>query len=314
MTKVGITGAAGYIGSRVMKRVLDEGYDVEAFDNFSDDQVRRVGAVDIREGDVRDTEDVRSFSDCDVVLHLGAESGVDGCEKDPENAFTSNIVGTENVLWFCRRERIPLVFPCSMAIIGEPTEFPITADHPRNPMNVYGFTKHVGEENVKMFAKGRFLAHIFMKSNVYGFHEIDGARVGKGTVINFFINRARAGESLTVYEPGTQARDFIHVKDVAEAYVKSVERLLDTDGTGSDTLEIASGRSVSVLDVAEMVADAYAEHEGERPEVKVVENPRAGSETLVENFDVDVSKAEQELGWTARHGLEESIAEMVAAK
>ena len=78
----------------------------------------------------------------------------------------------------------------------------------------------------------------------------------KPTVINFFVNRALAGESLTVYEPGSQARNFIHVRDVARAYVRSVERLVgqvERGEIGTETYEIASKEDLGVMRVAEIV-------------------------------------------------------------
>lgn len=312
MAKIGVTGAAGYIGSRVMKRLLEEGYGVDAIDDFSNNQVDSVQGVDIRHGDVENLEDVETLSDSDVLLHLAAVSGADDCEEDPEEAYASNVVGTENVAWLCREEGIPLVFPCSMAIIGDPVEFPVTRNHPRNPLNLYGFTKRVGESNVELFAEDEFPAHVYMKSNVYGHHAVDGRTVGKSTVINFFIDRASSGEPLTVYEPGTQARDFVHVRDVAEAYVESVERLLGTDETGVETFEVASGRSTSILEVAEMVADGFERVEGGRPGVEVVENPRPG-EAMVDRFEVYTAHTREALGWEASTSLEDAVIETIEA-
>ena len=74
---------------------------------------------------------------------------------------------------------------------------------------------------LEFFADVAFSAHLSLKSNLYGEHEIEGTEVGKPTVINFFVNRALAGETLTMYEPGTQARNFVHVWDVFRAYVRS---------------------------------------------------------------------------------------------
>jgi nucleoside-diphosphate-sugar epimerase len=114
-----------------------------------------------------------------------------------------------------------------MAVIGDPQAFPITVDQERDPLNWYGRTKVLGEQAIDSLADGAFPAHQFMISNLYGRHEIGGQEVSKGTVINFFVNRALAGESLTVYEPGTQSRNFVHVTDVANAFVKSAERLVE---------------------------------------------------------------------------------------
>jgi len=294
-----------------MKGLLDEGYEVTAFDDYSNNQVSSVYGKTIEEGDVSDLSDVEELLvGTDAVLHLGAVSGVDDCDENPRQAFVDNVVGTENVAWFCRENGTPLVFPCSMAIIGDPQEFPITRNHPRNPLNTYGFTKRVGEENVSLMSSDEFPAHVYMKSNVYGQHFVAGERVTKSTVVNFFIDRAKKGEPLTVYEPGTQARDFIHVKDVAEAYVASVENLLQKGETGVDTFEIASGRSTSIFELANLVAEKFGEEEGVEPEVKMVENPRS-SEALVDDFQVDASHARNELGWEAERGLDEAIVKMI---
>jgi UDP-glucose 4-epimerase len=82
-------------------------------------------------GDVRNEHVLEEhFEDVDVLLHLAAPSGVHDYNENADTAFDVNVGGTENVSWFCRKREIPLVFPCSMAIIGEPVELPITADHP----------------------------------------------------------------------------------------------------------------------------------------------------------------------------------------
>jgi UDP-glucose 4-epimerase len=87
-------------------------------------------------------------------------------------------------------------------------------------------TKLLGERAIRLYAEGAFPAHLFLVSNLHGEHEIDGIRVSKRTVINFFAGRVADDEPLTVYEPGTQSRNFIHVKDVVKVYVRSVDRLL----------------------------------------------------------------------------------------
>jgi len=113
-----------------------------------------------------------------------------------------NVTGTNNVAWFCKKTGAALAFPFSMAVLGDPQSFPITADQARDPLNWYGRTKWIGERSIEAFADGAFPAHLFLKSNLYGEHVVDGTEVGKPTVINFFVNRALAGETLTVYEPG----------------------------------------------------------------------------------------------------------------
>jgi UDP-glucose 4-epimerase len=148
-----------------------------------------------------------------------------------------------------------------------------------------------------------------LKSNLYGEHLIDETVVGKSAVTNFFVDRALAGEPLTVYEPGTQARNFVHVKDVASAYVRSAERLLgqlERGETGAETYEIAGKEDLSVISVAEIVLDAASELLETDVDIKLVENPRGG-ETMVEEFSVDISKAKETIGWEPTETVADSV-------
>lgn len=307
---VGITGAAGYIGSRVTKNLLDSGHDVVPIDDFSVGDVHEIRGVEIQEQDVRDEDALReTFGDVDALLHLAAVSGVPDCEDNPDWAFDVNVRGTENVAWFCRETGIPMVHPTSMAIIGDPVEFPITADHPRDPLNLYGTTKKMNEDDIHTLARREFPAHVYMKSNLYGHHELDGREIGKNTVINIFVDRALDQKPLTVHKPGTQSRDFVHVKDVARAYERSLDELVGSD-PGATTIPIASGEEHSVLDVANLVQRVVEEERGYTVDVELVENPR-GSETAAEDFTVDTSKARDVLGFEAEHTVEETVREIV---
>jgi nucleoside-diphosphate-sugar epimerase len=310
---IAVTGAAGYIGSRVIYELQQAhpDWEITAIDNFYLGTVRSVGDVDIEHVDIRNRDRLETALDgADIVMHLAAVSGVDDCEEKQDLAYEVNVQGTDNVAWFCRKTGAGLIFPFSMAVIGDPTEFPITVDHPRDPLNWYGRTKLLNERAIETYAKGAFPAHQFMISNLYGSHELDGQTVSKGTVINFFVNRALAGETLTVYEPGTQSRNFIHVKDVARAYVDSCERLLeqlDRGETGVEKYEIASDEDPSVHTVAELVKDIAASVAGVEVDVELVENPRGDDETLVDAFPVDTDRTADVLGWRPEHDVESAI-------
>lgn len=313
---IAITGAAGYIGSRVVNRLQTEHpeWDLIALDNQYRGQVESVGETDIAHVDVRNRQ---RLEDClegaDVVLHLAAISGVDDCDENAELAYEVNVTGTNNVAWFCRKTGAALAFPFSMAVLGDPETFPITADLPRDPFNWYGRTKLIGERAIESFADGSFPAHLLLKSNLYGDHVVGETVVSKPTVINFFVDRATSGEALTVYEPGTQSRNFVHVKDVARSYVRCTERLLEqlADGeTGTETYEIAGTEDPSVMSVAKTVQELARDELGVSIDVELVENPRS-AETLVEDFAVDTSKANEVLGWEARHTVEESVRELL---
>ena len=318
VTHVAVTGAAGYIGSRVVGGLREKHPDWEltAIDNFYLGEVREVEGVAVEHVDVRERDRLEAaLAGADVVLHLAAVSGVDDCAEHSDLAYEVNVCGTANVSWFCRKTGAALGFPYSMAVLGDPSSFPITAGMERAPLNWYGRTKVLGERAIETLAEGTdgFPATLFMISNLYGAHEIGDRVVSKGTVINFFVNRVLAGEPLTVYEPGTQARNFIHVKDVARAFIRATTRLVERradGGTGATRYELASDEDPSVMHVAETVQRLAREERGLDSEVRLVENPRAG-ETLVEEFGVDTRRIREDLGWEPRESVEATIRELL---
>ena len=315
---VAVTGAAGYIGSRVVKQLRTEHpeWEITALDNFYLGDVREIEDVTVQHVDIRNRDRLEeTIEGSDIVMHLAAISGVDDCETNQDLAYEVNVTGTNNVAWFCRKTGAGLVFPFSMAVLGDPEAFPVTTDLSRDPMNWYGHTKLLGEQAIETFADDAFPAHLLLKSNLYGEHEINGQRVSKGTVINFFVNRAFSDAPLTVYEPGTQSRNYVHVKDIASAYLRSAEQMraqLADDETGAQAYEIAGNEDPSVMTVAELVQE-IASDAGIETAVELVENPRS-AETLVEEFTVDTSRARTELGWEPDHTIEETIREQIRTR
>lgn len=309
---VAVTGAAGYTGSCVVKRLqkAHPDWQITALDNFHSGTIRQIGAVDVHHVDIRHREELANALDgADIVLHLAALSGVEDCDNDPVLAYEVNVQGTNNVARWCHTTGGALAFPFSMAVIGDPTSFPITTDAPRTPLNWYGRSKILGERAVETFADGSFPAHLLMISNVYGAHEINDTTVSKPVVLNFFVNRALAGESLTVYEPGTQVRNYVHVDDIARLYVLSAERLLAqlNDGeTGAKRYAIGSEETPSVMEIAETVQEIARQERGIDPDIELIENPRSG-ETLTETFTVDTTDVNEQLGWQTELSVEDAI-------
>jgi nucleoside-diphosphate-sugar epimerase len=315
---VGITGAAGYIGSRLLVELeaTHPDWNVVAVDNFYRGDVREAGGVTVQHCDVRNTDRLTElFEGVDAIVHLAAISGLDDCADNPELTHAVNVQATTDLAWYCNRTGTALVFPASMAIFGHPDEFPITVDQPREPINWYGRSKVLGERAIETFAHEAFPAHVLVKSNLYGGHTVDDEYISKGTVINFFVGRALDEEPITVYEPGTQSRNFVHVVDVARAYVASLERLqeqLAAGDTGVTTYPIASDEDPSVHAIAEEVQEIAQAHDLDTA-VELVENPRSG-ETMVEAFTVDTTKTHEELGWEAQRGVAAAIERRIDAQ
>ncbi len=314
--RVAVTGAAGYIGSRVVALLQSErpAWSITAIDDFYRGSLRRIGDVTVEYVDVRNRDRLwEALEGADIVMHLAAISGVEDCDANPELAYEINVTGTGHVARFCRQRGAALIFPASMAVVGNPQEFPITADQPRAPLNWYGRTKLVGERLIDALATDSFPAHLFLKSNLYGDHTIDGQVITKGAVLNFFVERALAAEPLPVYEPGTQSRNFVHVKDVARAYLRSADVLVDrlAEGkTGAESFTIASDEDPSVMALAEVVSDCVADIAGIDVSTELVDNPRS-DETLVDAFPVETTRTHDRLGWDPTHTVDDTIRRLV---
>lgn len=311
---IGITGAAGYIGSRVTKVLAEAGYDLILADNFSHAQVPDVRSLGIKEMDVRNISEMSGLVEqSDIIIHLAAISDVEECENNPEDAFENNVVGTQKIAWQCRQTEKPLVFPLSMQTLGTTKELPLDPDQERQPANFYGVTKAMGEDDIKRLAANNFSAFSFIKSNVYGNHTIDGKTVGKGTVINYFVGEALKGNDITVYRPGTQVRDFIHVKDVAKAYRVAVRRITSTKRDLSSYF-IATGQTYTIQDVAYIVKDTIEQKTDKSPAVELVENPR-DADNLVQDLEISMEKTHEDLGFkpeiSLEHGIESLIVQQI---
>ena len=148
---IAVTGAAGYIGSHVLVE-FQEAYpdwDLVAINSQYRGQVDSIGDVDIGHVDIWNRERLEdALAGADVVCHLAAISGIDDCDENQDLAYEVNVTGTNNVAWFCRKTGAALVFPFSMAVLGDPEEFLIMADQPRDPLNWYGRTKAISERAI----------------------------------------------------------------------------------------------------------------------------------------------------------------------
>lgn len=304
MSKIGVTGACGYLGSRVSLNLKEEGYDVVPVDDFSNYKVESLPGLEIRDADISSLENIkRVFADVDSIIHLAASSSLEACAEHPDEAFENNVQSTVNIAWFCRRNEIPLSFASSVAVFGSPNSYPINEDTPRKPTNLYGRTKLVGEQNIRRLSENSFRAHIFNIANICGAHKIGKKRISRNNVLEIFLQKASEGEEITVYEPGNQSRDFISVEEVSEAFVNSTKELLDSGAAGAESYLLATGRSTSILDLAKEASNLVGKANSE---IKVVDNPRE-SEVVAEEFSIDPTKIRRDLGVESRYDIEEII-------
>ena len=244
-----VTGGAGFIGAHLVEALMAAGDEVVVLDNLrrSDrvrlDAIRRAargGALRLIEGDVRDRDTVRAATTgVERVYHLAAQSNVLGAVSDLDYSFTSNVVGTYNVLVAAREADVGrIVFSSSREVYGEVDQVPVAEDHPMNPKNAYGASKVAGEVYCRVFQNTYGLdVSVLRLANVYGPGDSD-------RVIPIWLDRARRGEDLELYG-GTQVLDFVPVGLVVEALRRAAERSL-----GGQPLNVGSGVGTTLYDLA----------------------------------------------------------------
>ena len=323
--KILVTGGAGYIGSHTCVELLNNGYEVVVLDNLSnasEEALRRVEKItgkslDFYKGDMLDRtycEKIFAEHKIDAVIHFAGLKAVGESVQKPWEYYYNNIAGTLVLCDVMRKAGCKnIVFSSSATVYGDPAFVPITEECPKGQItNPYGQTKgmleqvltdlHVGdtEWNVVLL---RYFNHI-------GAHE--SGLIGedpKGIPNNLvpYIAQVAVGkrECLHVFgddyptPDGTGVRDYIHVVDLAVGHVRALEKMQNTKGVL--VYNLGTGKGYSVLDVLH----AYEKACGKTLPYQV-EPRRAGD---IPTCYSDPSKAEKELGWTAKRGIEEMCAD-----
>lgn len=247
--RVLVTGGAGFIGSNLVKRLLERGYQVIVLDNLSTGSLENIraflGDVEFIKGDVRSFDDIASAAKkADVVVHLAALINVAESLEKPDPYFEVNVTGTYNVAK-ASKNADTVIFASSSAVYGDPEKIPISEEHPLKPKSPYAASKVAGEAFINSFSSiYGYRPVIFRLFNVYGPKQSRGYA---GVIVEF-IRRALAGQPLVIFGSGEQIRDFIHVDDVTSAIVGAI-----ASGRATGVYNIGSGEGVSINQLAELV-------------------------------------------------------------
>jgi len=315
MSKVGVTGASGFIGGALVPRLAAEGHELVLIDDHSGPLRVEHAAWPVEDLDFSSSESLRRLSDCDVVLHLGAVSGVMACANDPVGSGRVNLDGTRRLAEATRAHRIPLVFASSFAVVGSPARLPVTEDTPARPTHEYARQKADGEQIVFGSDDGRTAAAVVIRmSNVYGSYTANDKTIGKGNVINLFARQALEGR-LQVNAPGTQRRNFIHIQDVLAHWLSTTRYVRDHPGPKTFMFNCAGDEAYSVLEVADKFVRIWKELHPDAPglRVEVVPNPRAAIELIDPEFSVARERTARILGLGIRHRVDDTIRELLRA-
>lgn len=306
-----VTGGAGFIGSHVVDRLVNEGYEIRVLDDLSTGKLDNIqghlssGQVELVRGDIRDASIVKkSLEGVNVVIHMAALVSVPLSIENPNLTFDINLLGTLNLLSSSIAKHIDrFVFISSCAVCGDPESLPVTEQARTNPISPYAESKLIGERYCLGFSERQLLHSVVLRFfNVYGPRQ--GMNDYSG-VITKFIDRCRQKLPLTIYGDGSQTRDFVNVKDVAEAILASTK----SSKAEGEVFNIGSGKPTTINELAK----AILELTGVDSKIHY-EKPRAGD---IKDSYADITKAKKFLSYepkvSLREGLQVLLKEKMAA-
>ena len=314
MAVIGVTGATGFIGGRLVPYLATKGHTLKLIDNRSGPIRAEHPEWPAERLDLREDEAYRVLRGSEVVLHLAAASGVMKCAEDPLGTYEVNVRATRSLAHWCRSHGIPLAFASSFSVVGIPESLPITETTPARPTHEYARQKAEGENILRTVSgAGGVPTAILRMSNVYGRYHVANRTIAKGNVVNLFAEQALQG-ALKVNAPGTQRRDYIHLDDVVAHWETAARYLLAHRNPPETTMfDVASGESSTVLDLAQRVVTHAHKLHPDRPalRVEVVPNPRGEVELLQPEFQVSRRQTESVLGLPCAHTLDNSLDEIL---
>ena len=290
-----VTGGVGFIGTNLIKRLLDDGHKVVSLDNYqTGKEENEQEGCEYHRVDIRDGIDFDFFMpDPDIIYHLAALPRIQPSFEYPELTFETNVLGTMNIMSWAKEKGCGVVYAGS------------SSKHGGIYKNPYTFTKHQGEEIVELYQKVYNVPSAICRFyNVYGPDQlIDGPYC---TVIGIFEEQYKANEPLTPTWDGEQRRDFTHVYDIVDGLVKCGRALripneynVGPDQISGKTLELGSGVNYSINEFCDMFGKDY-------PRKPIPKRDGEMRETLC-----DTQPARALIGYNPKMNLEEYVKDFV---
>jgi len=297
-----VTGGAGFIGSHLVRALLDEGVEVTVLDDLSMGKREKVPPeAQFLRGDVRSEPDVRrALQGVQIVFHEAARVSIRSSVKEFYEDAEINLMGTLNLLRCCAGSEVrKLLYASSMAVYADsPAPDPISEDFTQEPVAPYGISKLAGEKYCLQFSRDTGVdCNVLRYFNTYGTGQTFTPYVG---VITIFVNRLLKGEAPTIFGDGEQRRDFVHVSDIVAANVLCMKQ-----GIPRVIFNVGTGVATSVNQIAELLCRRIAP--GVRPQY--ADEQRGELRYSI----ADVARLAAATGYRPRCTLEGKIEEVIEA-
>jgi nucleoside-diphosphate-sugar epimerase len=304
-----VTGGAGFIGSHIVDRLLEEGFDVTVIDNLDTGSLEKIAQhksnhdFHLVKGDIRDFDLVKeTMKDVDAVFHEAALASVTLSVENPLLTNDINVTGTLNLLKASSDLHVKrFIYASSAAVYGNTKSPQKRENMTPNPTSPYGVSKLAAENYVKLFHKLYGLETVSLRYfNVYGPRQRFDIQSAYGGAITIFLNRLLKNMSPIMYGDGEQTRDFVYVQDVIEANMLA----LNNKNAAGEVFNIGTGTNVSVNQVAEALKDIM-----NKKDLKNVHaDPRP---TDIRHGYADINKAKKILGYHPKVSLKEGLTKLV---
>ena len=299
-----ITGGAGFIGQRLVRRLAGDGARVVVLGRGA----ASIAGADWVCGDVRDDSAVSALISrrFDHIFHLAAYSGQAPVFADHEQSLTTNCLGLLNVLDAVRRlsPETVICFPSSRLVYGRTQSLPVSEGHPTAPLSLYGIHKRTGEEYCAYYGARWGLRTVALRlSNPYGPHSV--ATHNRYNIANWMIDGLLRGEQVSIFGRGEQLRDYIYVDDAVEAMAAAAA---DPRAHGG-IYNIGSGAGLALVDFVRMAIAAAGSGS-----LRFEPWPVEFLQVETGDYAADISKIRDELGWAPRVSLRTGIARTIAAQ
>ena len=303
MSKVVVTGGAGFIGSNLAEELVEQGNNVIIVDDLSTGKVSNInpilqnGKTDFINGNITSLPLLQeAFSGADYVFHQAAIPSVPRSVKDPEASNNANINGTLNVLIAARDNNVKkVVYASSSSVYGDTPTLPKTEDMVPNPLSPYAVTKLTGELYCQVFNDIYGLKTVCLRYfNVFGPRQ--DPHSAYAAVIPLFINLVLEGKSPVIFGDGEQTRDFSYVRDVVKANIQAAE----SQATG--IYNLGSSQRITINELVNLILEL-----AKKPDIKAVyQEPRPGD--IVHSLS-DISKAKAAFGYNPAYSFKQGLEE-----
>jgi len=253
-----VTGGAGFIGSHIVRTLLEQGQEVKVLDNFSTGKRENIAdfekQIELIEGDLRDASKVNeAVRGVDIIFHEAAFVSVPQSMDEPQNCFDVNVTGTSMLFDAARRAGVKrAVFATSAAVYGDSTEMPLTEETSLRPLSPYAASKRVDEIYGQLYTTSFGLDVVALRYfNVYGPRQRPDSMYAAAVPI--FIRRLLDGKGVTIYGDGGQTRDLINIRDVVRANLVASEH----PAAPGQIFNICTGIETRIIDLVEVLQDLF---------------------------------------------------------